>query len=48
MNYIFYKCVILKITGGSAPPPPPLPFPLYADGCALAYNTCKYFMVLVI
>jgi hypothetical protein len=25
-----------------------LPFPLHAAGCALAYNTCKYFMVLVI
>ena len=28
--------------------PPPLPFPLHAAGSALAYNTCKYFMVLVI
>ena len=23
----------------------PLPFPLHAAGSALAYNTCKYFMV---
>ena len=28
--------------------PLPLPFPLHAAGSALAYNTCTYFMVLVI